>query len=83
MAEVSARDLRNHTREVLDRVRRGEKLRITINRQPVAELTPLPPRPQVVPWSVIEEILETAPTDPGLLDDIAFIREQRVEFPDD
>ena len=83
MAEVSARDLRNHTREILERVERGESIEITVNRRPVAELKPLPPRPQFVPWSVIEEILETAPADPGLLDDIAFIREQRVEFPDD
>jgi prevent-host-death family protein len=83
MAEVSARDLRNHTREVLERVRRGERIQITVNRAPVAELKPLPPTPQFVPWAVIEEILQTAPADPELLDDIAFMREQRVEFPDD
>ena len=47
MTDVSARDLRNRTAEVLRRVEAGERIRINVNRRPVAELIPLgrPARP--------------------------------------
>jgi prevent-host-death family protein len=38
MSEIGARDLRNRTREVLERVDGGEPVTITIDGQPVAEL---------------------------------------------
>jgi prevent-host-death family protein len=41
MAEVSIRDLRNHGGEVIDRVAGGERLTITRDGRPVAELRPL------------------------------------------
>ena len=52
--EVSVRELRNHTAAVLRRVEAGERLRVTVDRRPVAELSPLPardvwiPRPRVL-----------------------------------
>jgi prevent-host-death family protein len=42
--DVSVRELRNHTAEVLRRVEAGERLRVTVDRRPVAELAPLPAR---------------------------------------
>jgi prevent-host-death family protein len=47
--EVSVRQLRNHTAEVLRRVEAGETLRVTVDRRPVATLTPLPTRATWVP----------------------------------
>jgi len=47
--EVSVRELRNHTAEVLRRVEAGERLRVTVDRHPVAELAPLPARSTWVP----------------------------------
>jgi prevent-host-death family protein len=47
--EVSVRELRNHTAEVLRRVEAGERLRVTVDRRPVAELIPLPTRDLWVP----------------------------------
>jgi prevent-host-death family protein len=44
MTQVSVRDLRNHTADVLRRVEGGERILITVDRRPVAELTPLPRR---------------------------------------
>jgi prevent-host-death family protein len=38
--DVPQRDLRNHTAELLRRVERGERLRITVHGHPVAELVP-------------------------------------------
>jgi prevent-host-death family protein len=40
MTEVSVRDLRNHGGNVIDRVTRGERLTITRDGKPVAELRP-------------------------------------------
>ena len=47
--DVSVRELRNHTAEVLRRVEAGERLRVTVDRRPVAELAPLPGRSTWVP----------------------------------
>jgi len=42
--QVSVRELRNHTAEVLRRVEAGQRLRVTVDRRAVAELVPLPSR---------------------------------------
>jgi prevent-host-death family protein len=47
--DVSVRELRNHTADVLRRVEAGERLRVTVDRRPVAELIPLPTRATWVP----------------------------------
>jgi len=44
VANVTIRDLRNHGREVIDRVLGGERLTVTRSGRPVAELRPLAPR---------------------------------------
>ncbi len=41
MAEVTIRDLRNHGGKVVDRVAAGERLTVTRDGRPVAELRPL------------------------------------------
>jgi prevent-host-death family protein len=45
VADVSIRDLRNHGGDVIDRVEAGEHLTVTRDGKPVAELSPLAPRP--------------------------------------
>ncbi len=49
MSQVSVRELRNHTAQVLRRVEAGERLQVTVDRRPVAELVPLPQRTTWVP----------------------------------
>ena len=78
MADVSSRELRNHTADVLRRVERGERLRISVNRRPVAELIPLD-RPRWTSGAAIERVLQEASADPGLLEDLAAIRGQTIE----
>ena len=80
MADVSSRDLRNHTADLLRRVEAGERLRVNVNRRPVAELVPLS-RPQWTSGAAMERVLREAPADRALLEDVAAIREQRVEEP--
>jgi antitoxin (DNA-binding transcriptional repressor) of toxin-antitoxin stability system len=54
--EVSVRELRNHTAEVLRRVEAGERLRVTVDRRAVAELSPLPQR---LVWVPRRRVLDT------------------------
>jgi len=67
--DVSVRELRNHTAEVLRRVESGERLRVTVDRRPVAELVPLPARAIWVPRQRVVDALVQA--DPELRDDLA------------
>ena len=78
MSGVSSRDLRNHTADVLRRVEAGERVRISVNRRPVAELVPLE-RPQWASGAAIERIVLESPADEALLEDLAFVRGQTVE----
>ncbi len=41
MTEIAARELRNHTADVLRRVEAGEQVTITSRGRPVAQLTPV------------------------------------------
>ncbi|MEJ7826225.1 MAG: type II toxin-antitoxin system prevent-host-death family antitoxin [Solirubrobacteraceae bacterium] len=54
---VSVRELRNHTAAVLRRVESGERLRVTVDRRPVAELAPLASRDVWVPRTRVVEAL--------------------------
>ena len=68
-ADVSVRELRNHTADVLRRVEAGERLRVTVDRRPVAELVPLPSRRTWVPRDRVVQALTQA--DAGLRDELA------------
>ena len=80
MLEVSSRDLRNHTADLLRRAEAGERIRINVNRRPVAELVPLG-RSQWASGAMFERILREAPADAGLIDDLAALRAQTVREP--
>lgn len=67
--DVSVRELRNHTADVLRRVEAGERLRVTVDRRPVAELVPLPSRRTWVPRDRVVQALTQA--DAGLGDELA------------
>lgn len=67
--EISVRQLRNHTAEVLRRVEAGESLRVTVDRRPVAELVPLPARAAWVPRQRVIDALVQA--DATLADELA------------
>lgn len=78
MSDVSSRDLRNHTADVLRRVEAGERVRISVNRRPVAEIVPLG-RPRWASGAAIERIVREAPADAALLDDLVAVREPTIE----
>lgn len=68
MSSVASRELRNHTRAVLDRVEAGEVVTITVDGRAVAELRPLASRPQ---WMTRERFLANlVQADAGLAADL-------------
>jgi prevent-host-death family protein len=68
--DVSVRELRNHTADVLRRVEAGEHLRVTVDRRPVAELAPLPQRATWVPRErVVESLVQADPDLRAALDE--------------
>ena len=66
MDSVSVRDLRNNGGEVLRRVERGERIVVTRDGAPVAELRPLP-RPSVGPAELIRRRKHLPRVDPDAL----------------
>jgi prevent-host-death family protein len=77
--EVSVRELRNRTAEVLRRVEAGERLHVTVDRRPVAELAPLPTRTTWVPRQRALDALVQADSDLGA--DLAAALPDRVDDP--
>jgi prevent-host-death family protein len=66
---ISVRDLRNTVSEVLRRVEGGERLTVTVDRRPVAEIVPLPRR-RTVPAAEALAIASRHAADRGLLRDL-------------
>ncbi|TMC07467.1 MAG: type II toxin-antitoxin system prevent-host-death family antitoxin [Chloroflexi bacterium] len=77
MSAVSVRDLRNHTADVLRRVEDGERVQITVDRRPVAELVPLPRRSTWVPRERL--MARFVQADPGLRRDLADALDDTIE----
>jgi prevent-host-death family protein len=72
--EIGVRELRNQTADVIERVRHGESVTLTVNRTPVADIVPHGHRPRTLPASRILAIRESHGADPGLfatLEDLA------------
>jgi len=71
MTEVSARELRNASAQMLARAEAGEQIVITNRGRPVAELVPV--RPTRRRWLAHQELVErlaAIQADPGLRDDL-------------
>lgn len=80
--EISVRDLRNHTAEIVAAVKSGERLSLTVNRVPVADI--VPHSQQRSPWlpsQTLRSIVEEAGADQELLGDLADIRGSLLDGP--
>ncbi len=72
---VSIRELRNSTAAVVADLEAGERLTLTVNRRPVADIVPhVEDRDPWVPASELRRIVREAPVDAGLLSDLAEVR---------
>ncbi len=71
MSDVAVRDLRNHTRQILERVDAGELVTITVDGRPAAQLRPLADRPRFLDRQVFVDRVLAHQADAGLADDLA------------
>lgn len=77
--EVGVRDLRNRTRQVMDAVRSGERVVLTVHGEPVADIVPHATRSR---WRSGEEVwreLSRVQADPGLTAELAELVGQTLE----
>jgi prevent-host-death family protein len=77
--EVSVRELRNRTADVMRAVEAGQALVLTVNRRPVAEIVPHDAGPEWVASSVVRAIAAEAPADRALLTELADSLGQSVD----
>ena len=78
--EVPIRDLRNHTAQVVAAVQAGERLSLTVNGTPVADI--VPHQASRSPWvasATLREIVAEAGADRRLLDDLSPVRGERID----
>jgi antitoxin (DNA-binding transcriptional repressor) of toxin-antitoxin stability system len=78
--DVSVRELRNATAGVIAELEKGERMTLTVNRRPVADIVPhVEERDPWVSSSELRRIIGEAAADPGLLDDLADIRGDEID----
>jgi prevent-host-death family protein len=81
MSAIPARDLRNHTAEVLRRVEAGEEIEVLRDNRPVARIIPMSWRRRWLPASeIVRELTALAPDTTGLADEL---RDTLTETTDD
>ncbi len=72
MSDVTSRDLRNKTADLLRRIAAGEDITITDKGKPVARLSPYqPPRRRWIRRDELLSRLDRTQADPGLRHDLA------------
>jgi prevent-host-death family protein len=83
MSAIPARDLRNHTAEVLRRVEAGEEIEVFKDNRPVAKIVPLSRRRQWLPVSEIgRELVRLGPDTSGLSEELrAMLTETTDDLP--
>lgn len=74
MTTVASRDLRNHTADVLRQVADGNRVTVTVNGRPVAEITPVRSgRKQFLTKADLRELISSKQADSGLAVDLQLL----------
>lgn len=76
MATIPQRELRNDISAVLRRAEGGERITVTVNGRPVAELSPAGRGRRPARGSALVEVLEETPVDPGWAEDLERLRDE-------
>lgn len=67
---VGVRELRNHTTRVIDAVRAGERVTLTVRGEPIADIVPHGGRTRWLAGSTLRDQLAHRAADPSLRDDL-------------
>lgn len=79
MSDVASRDLRNHTRAVLDRVARGEVLTVTHGGKPVAVLGPPSDRRRWMPADHFAALVSGRQADAVMRSELQHLADQTTD----
>ncbi len=79
MSEVASRELRNRTRALLDRVAGGERITVTVNGRPVAEMAPVEGRPRWMGRGRFVRDVLAHQAAPGLAADLASLADETTD----
>jgi prevent-host-death family protein len=64
--EIGVRDLRNRTAQVLDAVKAGERVTLTVHGEPIADIVPHGPRARWLSGPALSDQLTERAADPAL-----------------
>ncbi|CAN5505299.1 type II toxin-antitoxin system Phd/YefM family antitoxin [soil metagenome] len=79
MTEIASRELRNHTRAVLDRVADGEVLTVTQGGRPVAVLGPPEDRQRWIPAARFADLVAGRQADAALRRELLELADQTTD----
>ncbi|MEX2447967.1 MAG: type II toxin-antitoxin system prevent-host-death family antitoxin [Solirubrobacterales bacterium] len=76
--EIGVRDLRNRTASVIDAVRAGERVTLTVNGEPTADLVPHGQRTRWLSGAQLREQLRDRAADPALRQELDLLAGQTL-----
>lgn len=76
--DVGVRDLRNDTSRVVDALRAGERITLTVRGEPIADIVPHGGRTRWLSGAVLQDQLAHRSADPGLTTDLADVAGQTL-----
>jgi prevent-host-death family protein len=77
--EIGVRDLRNRTTQVIDAVRAGNRVTLTVRGEPVADIVPHGQRVRWLSGSQMREQLQRRAADPALKDELDAVAGQKLD----
>lgn len=77
--EIGVRDLRNRTARVIDAVKAGERVVLTVNGEPTADIVPHGERTRWLAGEQLREQLRDRAADPGLGTELAVLVGQTLD----
>jgi prevent-host-death family protein len=77
--EIGVRDLRNRTSQVIDAVRAGERVTLTVSGDPVADIVPHGRRERWLSGAWLSEQLLERSADPALTGDLDELAGETIE----
>ena len=77
--QIGVRELRNHTAQVIDAVRAGERVTLTVNGDPVADIVPHGRRERWLSGPWLKDQLRERAADPGLSQDLGQLAGQTLD----
>jgi prevent-host-death family protein len=77
--EVGVRDLRNRTAQVLDAVKAGERVTLTVHGEPIADIVPHGQRTRWLSGPGLQAQLSRRAADPGLATELDALAGQTID----